>query len=70
MYSQGTPDDPMKTGITTLINDHVRVYKGGSWRDRVYWLTPGARRFLEETYSRDDIGFRCSMLRVGSPGGL
>lgn len=25
---------------TTLINDEVRVYKGGSWRDRNYWLDP------------------------------
>src|SRR5690606_18426655 len=25
---------------TTLINDEVRVYKGGSWRDRAYWLDP------------------------------
>jgi hypothetical protein len=25
---------------TTLINDDVRVYKGGSWRDRAYWLDP------------------------------
>ena len=25
---------------TTLINDKIRVYKGGSWRDRAYWLDP------------------------------
>ena len=23
---------------TTLVDDNVRVYKGGSWRDRAYWL--------------------------------
>ncbi|MDR1171527.1 MAG: SUMF1/EgtB/PvdO family nonheme iron enzyme [Bacteroidales bacterium] len=50
----------------SLINDHVRVYKGGSWRDRPYWLSPGTRRFLDETQSRDDIGFRCAMTRVGA----
>ncbi len=50
----------------TLINDHIRVYKGGSWRDRLYWLSPGTRRYLDETQSRDDIGFRCAMTRVGA----
>src|SRR5690606_18193791 len=25
---------------TSLINDEVRVYKGGSWKDREYWLDP------------------------------
>jgi len=50
----------------SLINDNVRVYKGGSWRDRPYWLSPGTRRFLAEDQSRDDIGFRCSMNRVGA----
>ena len=31
-----------------LISDKSRVYKGGSWNDRAYWLSPGTRRFLEE----------------------
>ena len=51
---------------SSLINDRVRVYKGGSWRDRPYWLSPGSRRYLEEDQSRDDIGFRCAMGRVGA----
>lgn len=55
---------------SSLINDHVRVYKGGSWRDRAYWLSPGTRRFLDESKSTADIGFRCSMIRVGSPSGF
>jgi hypothetical protein len=50
----------------TLVTNTVRVYKGGSWKDRPYWLTPGARRFLEEEESRDDLGFRCAMDRVGA----
>ena len=50
----------------SLINDNIRVYKGGSWRDRAYWLSPGTRRFLDEAQSRDDIGFRCAMTRVGA----
>jgi gliding motility-associated lipoprotein GldJ len=55
--------------FVTLINDNARVYKGGSWRDRAYWLNPSTRRFLDQTESRDDIGFRCAMIRVGSPAG-
>jgi hypothetical protein len=33
---------------TTLINDNVRVYKGGSWRDRAYWLDPAQRRYFPQ----------------------
>lgn len=54
----------------TLINDNARVYKGGSWKDRAYWLNPSTRRFLDQESCRDDIGFRCAMIRVGSPSGL
>jgi len=53
--------------INSGISDRTRVYKGGSWRDRAYWLSPGARRYLDERESRDDLGFRCAMIRVGSP---
>jgi gliding motility-associated lipoprotein GldJ len=51
---------------TSLINDEVRVYKGGSWRDRDYWLDPAQRRFLPQYMAADYIGFRCAMSRVGS----
>jgi len=54
---------------TSMINDKARVYKGGSWRDGQFWLSPGARRFLDERQSTDYIGFRCAMTRVGSPIG-
>jgi len=57
-------------GITSLINDNARVYKGGSWKDRAYFMSPGVRRFLDQTQSTNDIGFRCAMTRVGSPTGL
>ena len=57
-------------GITSLINDKARVYKGGSWKDRAYFLSPGVRRFTDENQSTNDIGFRCAMTRVGSPVGL
>ncbi|MEN9303641.1 MAG: hypothetical protein RL264_2070 [Bacteroidota bacterium] len=51
---------------TTLISDKSRVYKGGSWADRAYWLSPGNRRFLDEDQASATIGFRCAMDRVGS----
>ncbi|HEU4471710.1 MAG TPA: SUMF1/EgtB/PvdO family nonheme iron enzyme [Flavisolibacter sp.] len=56
-------------GKTTLISDKSRVYKGGSWNDRAYWLSPGTRRFLEEDQALSTIGFRCAMDRMGSPEG-
>jgi gliding motility-associated lipoprotein GldJ len=55
---------------SSMITDEVRVYKGGSWKDRAYWLSPGERRYLKQDESRDDLGFRCAMTRVGQPGGL
>ena len=51
---------------TSLINDKVRVIKGGSWRDRDYWLDPAQRRYFPEDMATDYIGFRCAMSRVGS----
>jgi len=51
---------------TTLIDNEVRVIKGGSWRDRAYWLDPAQRRFYPQDMARDDIGFRCAMSRVGA----
>ena len=51
---------------TSLINDEVRVYKGGSWKDREYWLDPAQRRYYPQDMATDYIGFRCAMSRVGS----
>lgn len=51
---------------TSLISDYVRVYKGGSWRDRAYWLDPAQRRYFPQDMATDYIGFRCAMSRVGS----
>jgi len=50
---------------TSLIDDNVRVYKGGSWRDRAYWLDPASRRFFPQDMATDYIGFRCAMSKVG-----
>jgi len=66
MYSQNEVDND----YVTLINDRARVFKGGSWKDRAYWLNPSTRRYLDQEASRDDLGFRCAMIRVGSPSGL
>ena len=68
----GTPLKPdySTSAPSTLISDKSRVYKGGSWRDRAYWLNAGSRRFLDEDKSTCTIGFRCAMDRVGSPVGM
>ncbi len=55
-------------GVTTLVNDSSRVIKGGSWADRLFWLSPGARRFKDQTKSDRSLGFRCAMVRVGAEG--
>jgi Uncharacterized conserved protein len=67
MYYQGNnkAKNRPNEGMTSLISDKSRVYKGGSWRDRAYWLIPGTRRYLDENEARDDIGFRCAMESLG-----
>jgi len=55
---------------STLISDKSKVYKGGSWKDRAYWLVASNRRYLDEDKATDAIGFRCAMDRVGSPTGF
>ncbi|GAC1367228.1 MAG: hypothetical protein NVS3B25_06050 [Hymenobacter sp.] len=63
----GDPADKYdKKGYQSLIDDHVRVYKGGSWRDVAYWLSPGTRRFMAEDSATATIGFRCAMINAGS----
>ncbi len=50
---------------TTLISDETRVYKGGSWADREYWLDPAQRRYFPQYISTSYIGFRCATDKVG-----
>ena len=50
---------------TTLISNKTRVYKGGSWSDREYWLDPAQRRYLPEYMATNFIGFRCVTDKVG-----
>ena len=56
-------------GKTTLISDHSRVYKGGSWADGPYYLSPSTRRYLDENQSSSTIGFRCAMNKIGTTYG-
>jgi sulfatase modifying factor 1 len=53
-------------GFQSLITDKVRVYKGGSWKDVAYWLSPGNRRFMAQDSATATIGFRCAMINAGS----
>ncbi|MBR5602700.1 MAG: SUMF1/EgtB/PvdO family nonheme iron enzyme [Bacteroidales bacterium] len=53
-------------GVTTLISDKSRVYKGGSWADGAYYLSPSVRRFMNEDESSSTVGFRCAMNKIGS----
>lgn len=41
--------------------NYSRIYKGGSWKDGMYWINPATRRYLDQRKSAGDIGFRCVM---------
>jgi len=62
----GTLDDESLYGTTSMIDDNFRVYKGGSWKDVAYWLSPGTRRFMHQDSATNHIGFRCAMISVGA----
>lgn len=65
----GTLDDSSNydvAGFSSLISNKVRVYKGGSWKDVAYWLSPGTRRFLDQDSATATIGFRCAMITTGA----
>ena len=51
---------------STLISNKTRVHKGGSWKDREYWLDPAQRRYLPEYMSTNYIGFRCATDVLGT----
>ena len=63
---EGNSNEMYAYGESSLITDRTRVYKGGSWKDRAYFLNPGTRRFLDQDQTTDAIGFRCAMDRLGS----
>ncbi len=63
-------DSTSRNNITSLINNRVRVVKGGSWRDRAYWMQCGTRRYYDQDRSTSWIGFRCAMDRMGARTGV
>ncbi len=56
--------------LRPTINDRTRIYKGGSWKDRAYWLNPTTRRYLQQDDCTSDIGFRCAMSMIGTAENL
>ena len=68
--SESNSTTDMYTDEASLITDQSRVYKGGSWKDRAYWLNPATRRFMDQNHASNDLGFRCAMTHVGSPKGM
>ena len=56
-------------GVTSLVNNNTKVIKGGSWKDRAYYMSPGTRRFMQASNASATVGFRLVMDRLGSPNG-
>lgn len=52
--------------LAPKITKETRVYKGGSWNDRIYWLNPSTRRWLDQDKCSSMIGFRCAMSTLGN----
>ena len=61
--------EAIKTDPTDILAPRVtkksRVYKGGSWADRIYWLNPSNRRYMDQDRASSKIGFRCAMSTLG-----
>ncbi len=64
ILSKNVSIDPTDV-LAPKVGDKTRVYKGGSWKDRIYWLNPSSRRYLEQDQATNDIGFRCAMSMIG-----
>ena len=65
MYSDPTLTKSSSTKRLTLISNEARVYKGGSWLDRSYYLDPAQRRFYPEYFATNFIGSRNAMSYMG-----
>jgi gliding motility-associated lipoprotein GldJ len=59
------PDTDVEGLLTSKVSNTSRVFKGGSWKDRPYWLNPSTRRWMDQKERRNDVGFRCAMSKVG-----
>jgi gliding motility-associated lipoprotein GldJ len=61
--------DDNKTSLydaeNTLISNKSRVIKGGSWKDRPYWLNVGTRRPMDLDKASSTTGFRCATALFG-----
>lgn len=51
---------------TTDVSNFMRVVKGGSWKDNIYWLDPGQRRYMNEAAAAAWVGFRVAQDYTGS----
>ena len=51
--------------LAPRVTKKSRVYKGGSWADRIYWLNPSNRRYMDQDKASSKIGFRCAMSTLG-----
>ena len=51
--------------LAPRISKDSRVYKGGSWADRIYWLNPSTRRYMNQNQASSKVGFRCAMGALG-----
>ena len=51
--------------LAPRVSAKTRVYKGGSWADRIYWLNPSTRRYMDQDKASSKIGFRCAMSTLG-----
>ena len=69
--AQGQSDSSMYMAQNTFVNNEARVYKGGSWKDMAWYMSPGTRRFLNQDESLNTLGFRLAMPCIGALcGGL
>lgn len=53
-------------GVTTLVNERSRVFKGGSWNDQAFWLQPATRRHMQQEESSATVGFRTVTTATGT----
>ena len=51
--------------LAPRVSKKSRVYKGGSWADRIYWLNPSNRRYMNQDKASSKVGFRCAMSTLG-----
>jgi len=60
MYNSPNKDNPYEES-TTLVNNEARVYKGGSWLDRAYYLDPAQEDITQKQWLQTllDLDVQC-----------